>query len=304
MMLKMSVPSLATTLPNIEAFCRTYELGSFTAAAQALSVTPQATSRSVARLERALGVTLFRRTTRTLAATEDGQRYYELCVRALSLLAAGERSIVTGKTTLTGTVRVSAPTTYGHYQLIPRLGGFYERYPDIRVELHISNANIDFVRDGYDFAIRMGRQLDKTFVARKLGDFPLGVYASPSYLTRRGVPQTPEDLAGHTCIAFVMPSSGRVLPWTFHPEPQQFVPVASYSCSEDVLGSIGLAKAGIGLVQTYDFLVAEDISRGALVEVLSAYRGAARPFSLIYPQSMPLSPAAEALKSFILDTTR
>ncbi|MDC3958968.1 LysR family transcriptional regulator [Polyangium jinanense] len=300
----MIAPALAGSLPSIEAFCRTYEAGSFTAAARALSVTPQATSRSVARLEHALGVTLFRRTTRSLAPTEHGRRYYALCVQALSLLAAGERDLASGRALVEGRVRISAPTTYGHHRLLPILGVFRDRYPGVRVEVNVTNRNVDFVRDGHDLAIRMGTIQDKTLVARKLGDFPLGVYASPSYLSRHGAPRSPEDLSEHACVAFLMPSSGRVLPWTFHPAPRNFVPDAPYTCSDDALGVIGLSRAGVGLVQMYDFLVEEDVARGSLVEVLTPFRGASRPFSLIHPRGTVLPPAARVLKEFVLSDAR
>jgi len=300
----MTAPSLTGTLPNLEAFCRTYETGSFTKAARALSVTPQATSRSVARLERVLGVTLFRRTTRSLAPTEAARRYYDLCVQALSLLSAGERELASRKKAIEGRVRISVPTSYGHHRLLPSLGAFRERHPGIRVEVNVSNQNIDFVRDGYDLAIRMGTIDDKTLVARKLGDFELGVYASPSYLASYRAPRTPEDLAEHTCVAFVMPRSGRVLPWTFAPQPVSFVPDAPYRCSDDVLGVITLARAGVGLVQIYDFLVEDDVARGALVEVLASFRGKSRPFSLLYPKSVVPSRPVRALIDFIMATAR
>ncbi len=300
----MTAPSLAGTLPNLEAFCRTYETGSFTKAARVLSVTPQATSRSVARLESVLGVTLFRRTTRSLAPTEAAHRYYDLCVQALSLLSTGERELASGKKAVEGRVRISVPTTYGHHRLLPSLGTFRERYPGIRVEVNVSNQNIDFVRDGYDLAIRMGAIGDKTLVARKLGDFALGVYASPSYLARHGAPRTLSDLAEHTCVAFVMPSSGRVLPWSFLSPAKSFVPDAPYQCSDDVLGVITLARAGVGLVQVYDFLVEDDLARGALVEVLGSFRGTSRPFSLLYPESVVPSRPARALIDFIVATAR
>ncbi|MDF2697511.1 MAG: Transcriptional regulator, LysR family protein, partial [Labilithrix sp.] len=205
----MTSLSLAGTLPNVEAFCRTYETGSFSAAARSLGVTPQATSRSVARLEIALGVTLFRRTTRSLAPTAAGRRYYERCVRALALLAEGERELDEGDRSPKGRVRISAPTTYGHHRLLPALAVFAERYPDVRVDIGISNRNVDLVRDGFDLAIRRGPIQDRTLVARKLGDFTLGVYASSAYLARHGTPRTPEELAHHACVTFVMPSSGR-----------------------------------------------------------------------------------------------
>ncbi|WP_437962205.1 LysR family transcriptional regulator [Sorangium sp. So ce119] len=297
----MVAPSLAGTLPNVEAFCRTYETGSFTRAARLLAVTPQATSRSVARLERRLGVTLFRRTTRSLAPTDEARRYYALCTQALALLSAGERELASERSSPEGLVRISVPTTYGHHRLLPALGVFRERYPGIRVDIHVSNQNVDFVREGHHLAIRMGAIADRTLVARKLGDFALGVYASSSYLARHGAPRSPSDLEKHTCIAFQMPRSGRALPWVFHPGPTSLVPEARYRCSEDVLGTIGLARAGVGLVQTYDFLVEDDVARGTLVQVLAPFRGASRPFSLIHPKGTVLSPPARALKAFVIE---
>src|SRR6478752_4556047 len=180
----MPAPSLASSLPNLEAFCRTFETGSFTKAARAMSVTPQATSRSVARLEAALGATLFRRTTRSLAPTDAARHYYERCVRALSLLSDGERELGESGQGARGRVRISVPTTYGHHRLLPALAGFAERYPGVQVDVSVSNQNIDLVKDGFDLAIRRGKLHDKTLIARRLGDFPLGVYASSSYLAR------------------------------------------------------------------------------------------------------------------------
>ncbi|MFT3699126.1 MAG: LysR substrate-binding domain-containing protein [Kofleriaceae bacterium] len=326
-----------STLPNVEAFCRTFETGSFSSAARVLEVTPQATSRSVARLEKALGVTLFRRTTRSLAPTDAARRYYELCQRALLLLATGEKEISAQGTAPSGLVRISAPSTYGLHRLVPALGAFRDQHPRVRVDVSIASRNIDFVREGYDLAIRMGVTKQQTMVVRKLGDFPLGVFASNGYLSTYGAPTTPDDLANHACIAFVMPSSGRVLPWTFMAaghasadasanaesasrangnalagttrasEPRgrasrttELELDSAYRCSDDPLGAIALARAGVGLVQTYDFLVEDDLARGSLTEVLTKYRGASRPFSLIYPSNVRLSRAARALVDFVV----
>jgi DNA-binding transcriptional LysR family regulator len=299
----MPESSAAGTLPNIEAFCRTHEAGSFTRAAEILGVTPQAVSRAVARLEKALGVTLFRRTTRHLSATEAGQHYYAVCQRALSLLVEGEREISHQRRAPSGAVRISVPTTYAH-RLVPALPHFAERYPGVAVDLHVANRNVDFVREGYDLAVRMGKIGDGGLVSRSLGSFPLGVFASATYLARAGAPRTPADLDRHACIAFVRPSTGRALPWTFHPEPSRYEPRASYRVGDDALATIALARAGLGLVQTYDFLVAEDVARGTLVEVLHAYRGTSRQFSLIYPQGITQSRAVRAMVGFILEMER
>jgi len=295
--------SLASTLPNLAAFCRTFTAGSFTGAARALGVTPQAVSRSVARLEQELGVTLFRRTTRSLAPTDEARRYYERCVEALALLASAEREL-TSEGAPEGEVKLSIPTTYGHHRFLPSLGLFRERYPKIRVAVSVSNQNIDFVRDGFDLAIRMGTIGEQGLVARKLGDFALGVFASPAYLERHPPPRTVEELARHTCIGFILPSTGRVLPWGFAKAPQTFAPNAPYRVADDVLGVVGLARAGIGLIQLYDFIVQDDVARGALVEVLRPYRGKTRPFSLLRPKSVAPTPAVRAMIDFIVELSR
>ncbi|HYQ01332.1 MAG TPA: LysR family transcriptional regulator [Polyangiaceae bacterium] len=295
----MTLSALAGTLPNLEAFCRTFETGSFSKAAHASGVTPQATSRSVARLEQALGVTLFRRTTRSLSPTAAAHEYYERCARALALLSDGEQQLTKRGGVAEGQVRISVPTTYGHYRLLPALASFAERYPKVKVDVGVSNQNVDLVRGGFDLAIRRGTIRDKTMVARKLGDFTLGVYASSAYVARAGTPKTLEELTHHECVTFVMPSSGRALAWEFA-DGQAFSPNARYRCMDDALGVISLAKAGLGLVQVFDFLVEEAVRRGELVEVLAPLRGAGRPFSLVYPRPVKPTPAVRAMIDFIV----
>jgi len=294
--------TLSGTLPNVEAFCQTYTTGSYTKAARALGVTPQATSRSVARLERTLGVELFRRTTRRLAPTDAARRYYERCVQALQLFAIAEREVGAERDAPEGVVRLSVPTTYAHHRLLPSLAELRERCPGIRLELNVANRNVDFIAEGFDLAIRRGPIGDRALIARKLGDFALGVYAAPSYLARHGAPRSPEELARHTCIAFVLPSSGRIVPWTFVPAPQRFQPDASYCCSDDAIAMVTLARAGVGLAQVFDFLVEDDLRAGRVVEVLAGYRGASRPFSLVYPRRPDQSRAVRAVIDHILAT--
>jgi DNA-binding transcriptional LysR family regulator len=292
--------ALQSTLPNLLTFCAAFELASFSKAARRLGVTPQAASRSVVRLEETLGVALFRRTTRSITPTDAARSYYQTAREALDLLVRAEMDITRHDATRAGVVRLSAPTTFGHYRLLPSLAGFRERYPGIELEIHVGNRTVDFAVEGYDLAIRLGRIDVKGLVARKLGDFALGVYGSPAYVARHGTPQHPAQLVDHACIAFIMPRTGRLLPWSFAPEPRSWSPHAPIRCAEDVLATITLARAGVGFVQTYDFLVEQDLERGLLVEVLSNYRGASRPFSLVYPQTPKRSPAARVLIDYLL----
>ncbi|UJR85499.1 Hypothetical protein I5071_75790 [Sandaracinus amylolyticus] len=289
-------------LAHLEAFCRTYELGSFTRAARALALTPQAVSRSVARLEEELGASLFRRTTRSLAATDEGRRYYEHAAQALALLRAGGEAMREKRDTPSGVVRISVPTTYGLHRFAPRLDEFHRLNPNVQVEMQVSNHNVDFVRDQCDLAIRHGAIGDQSLVARRLGSFPLAVVASPAYLARRGRPQTPDDLASHDCITFVLPRTGRAIPWELGTPPRRIEPLARYRCSDDMVGVVALARAGLGLAYAYDFMVADALRRGELVEVLEEHRGAKRPFSLVYPRATARSSAVRALIEFVVAT--
>jgi DNA-binding transcriptional LysR family regulator len=292
-----------STLPNILAFCRTYELGNFTRAAKALQLTPAAVSRSVARLERALGVALFRRTTRELRVTAEGRRYYDKCAAAVALLAEAERDLAGAERGVRGLVRLSVPTTYGLAQLLPRLTGFGDKYPDVELEIQVSNQSIDFVREDFDLAIRMGVISDAGLVARKLGEFSVGVFASPRYLRQHGEPRAVEELAQHRCIAFMMPRTSLPLPWLFAAPNQQITVSSRLRCLEDPAAGVALAMAGEGLFQAYHFLAASALARGALVEVLRARAGRTRPFSLVYPRGRGRAAATRAVIEFVLAST-
>jgi DNA-binding transcriptional LysR family regulator len=267
---------------SLETFCLTVELGGFTAAAKVLGITPQAASRSVSRLEASIGAVLFRRNTRHVEPTDAGRQYYESARAALQTLADAESRITDDEPQ--GDVRISVPTTYGHHRFLPLLADFQRAFPRIHVEVEVDNHNIDFVRAGFDLAIRMGTLDDASFIVRRLGDFPLGVYGSPDYLARAGTPTRPADLIDHVCAVFVMPRTGRSLPWTFKPGPERHVPAATVRIRHDPLGLVSYARAGGGLIQLYDFLVESEVARGELREVMRAFRGRARPFSLIYPR--------------------
>jgi DNA-binding transcriptional LysR family regulator len=297
-------PTVESTLPSLLSFCRTYEHGSFTRAARALQVTPAAVSRSVARLERVLGASLFRRTTRALRPTAEGRAYYDKCAAALALLAEAEQEVVDSAGGGSGLVRLSVPTTYGLHRLLPRLAGFHQRHPGIELELEVANHSADFVREGFDLAIRMGRIADAGLIARKLGDFSLGVFASPAYLERQGEPMTVDELAEHRCIAFLMPRTGLALPWLFGAPPRELPLRSTLRVLADPLGAVALARAGEGLCQSYHFLVERDLADGSLVEVLAEHAGRSRPFSLVYPKEPTRSRAVRTVIAFLLALER
>ncbi|MES2947921.1 MAG: LysR family transcriptional regulator [Pseudomonadota bacterium] len=289
-------------LGSIEMFCKAAELQGFTAAAQALGVTAAAVSRSVGRLEERLGAKLFTRTTRLMRLTEEGRAYFEQCRQALAQIENAERAINGSQAEPAGLLRISMPTTYGHYRVLPILPQFMQRYPKIQVEVDLSNRNIDFVEEGYDLAIRGGTPTDSRLVARTLEDASFGVFAAPQYLARRGTPEKPEQLQDHDCVAFVLPSTGRGLPWVFRQQGQDLdMAVQSrVSMQGDVLGCLTHAVGGGGLLQAYHFVAQRYVESGSLVEVLQAFGGRSRPFSILYPQNRHLSAKVRAFVGFLL----
>lgn len=291
-------------LGSIELFCKAAELGSFTAAAEALGVTPAAVSRSIARLEQRLGVRLFVRSTRSIRLTGDGELYRTECQQALEQIAEAERAITGHQRTPSGLLRISVPTTYAHHRLLPLLPAFNAAYPGVALELNISNRNVDLVDDGYDLVIRLGEPQDSRLIARKLEDATLGLFASPAYLQARGTPQRLQDLAAHDCIQFILPSTGRPLPWLLRSAGGGVVEHAfksSRQVHEDVLGVVTWARAGGGVSQIYHFIAEEAVRRGELVEVLPQLAGATRPFSILYPQNRHLSARVRAFVDFLVE---
>ena len=293
-------------LGSIELFCLAAETGSFTAAANSAGVTPAAVSRSVARLEERLSVRLFVRTTRQIRLTDSGRRYFEQCRDALTQLAEAEREATGQQTAPSGVLRISMPTPYGHYRVLPLLAEFRERYPLVQVETHLSNRNIDFADEGFDLAIRGRAPTDSSLIARKLEDAELVIVATPGYLQRAGTPETPEQLAHHECIQFELASSGRGLLWQFRHQDEvtEIATKSGYGTSGDVLAGVTLARNGAGLFQTYRFVVQRDLESGALVEVLREYGGCTRPVILLYPHSRPLSSRVRSFMDFLVEKLR
>lgn len=279
-------------LGSIELFCLAADKLNFTAAATVAGLTPAAVSRSISRLENRLGVQLFVRTTRQIRLSDAGQIYFEKCRQMLGELAEAERAVAGSQLAPSGVVRMSLPTPYGQYRVLPLLPKFHALYPQVSVEVQLSNRNIDFVNEEFDLAIRGRNPPDSGLVARKLEDVDLIVVGAPSYLKAAGIPQTPAQLKDHECIQFVLPSSGQNVAWLFREGGQDYelMTHGHFSFLEEILGGVTLAKHGAGLVQTLRFIVEEDLQKGTLQEVLPDYSVCTRTFSLLYQKRshMPL----------------
>lgn len=288
-------------LGDVEVFITVVEHGSFTAAAVVLSTTPSVLSRAVSRLEARQGRQLLQRTTRRVGLTEAGRIYLEQARSAFSLLDDAERDGRGQGGDLTGRVKISVPTTYGHYRLPPLLARFSQQHPRVQVELNITNRNVDLIAEGFDLAIRLGQMPDSGLVARKLEEAALLLVASPAYLHRMGVPQTLDELQQHSCLPFIMPRTGRIAPWVFRDDGRDvdWLPRSTFEISDDVLGVVSLAEQGMGICQSYEFIVRDRIERGQLVEVLPHLRGRSRPFSVIFAPHRRQSAATRAMISLL-----
>ena len=289
----------AAQIGSIEIFCKVAELNSFSAAANILGITPAAASRSLSRLESRLSVKLFVRTTRKINLTDAGSTYYTECQQALNQLNEAASMISSSQLKPSGLLRLSVPTTYAHYRLLPLLPKFQQLCPDITLEIDVSNRNINFVEDGYDVAIRLGEPADSNLIGHKLEDAAIGIFGSAEYLARNGTPENIESLIKYQCIQFLVPSTGRPLKWLFKKNNQdveyEFSSKAQFS--QDVLGSLTMARHSGGLIQTFHFIAEQYPAQ--LTEVLSAFSGRSRPFYLLYPQNRYLPLRVKALITFL-----
>lgn len=290
-------------LGSLELFCLAAELESFTAAAQTAGLNPAAVSRSVARLEERLGVRLFVRSTRRIHLTDSGRTYYEHCRQALSLMRDAESKLTGAQAAPSGLLRISVASPYGHYRVLPLLPKFRTLYPLVQFEVNLSNRNVDFTAEDFDLAIRGRTPPDSSLIARKLEDAELVLVASPAYLARAGAPRTLDDLSKHDCLQFVLPSTGQFVAWQFRVDGRDvdLTTPPSYRCVDDYLGIVTLARQGAGLLQTYRYIVQDDIAAGRLQELLPDFGGRSRAFSLIYPNREHTAPRVRALIDFLVE---
>lgn len=249
------------------------------------------------RLENRLEVQLLRRSTRQVTLTDAGRQYLEQARAAFALLGDAERDVQGAAGSLTGRIRLSVPTTWGHYRLPAMLARFARAHPAVRVELNITNRNVDLVAEGFDLAIRLGEFADSGLVARKLADEALCLVASPAYVARAGMPATLAALEAHDCLPFILPRTGRIAPWVFSQDGTdvEWTAQPAVAVSDDVLGVVSLAIAGVGIAQTYDFIAREHVAQGRLVELLPQLRGRSRPFSIVYAPHRRQSAAIRAM---------
>lgn len=283
-------------LQTLIAFAQTARRGSFAAAARDLGGTPSTVAKAVARLEASLGVRLFHRTTRQVSLTPDGERLFGRCERVLAELDDLQAEAAGTRETVSGTLRLDAPITYGRKVLMPVLSELLRRHPALRLDLRLQDSHADLIRDGLDAAVRVGDLQDARLVARRFDDQVLVLVGSPAYFAARGRPERIDELAGHAAVVFRRPSSGRQRPWQFGRGRQavSLLPAPAVEVN-DGEGMMAAALQGLGLAQLPDNIVAERLASGELVEVLAADRPATMPISLVVPTARLQPPRVRVL---------
>jgi DNA-binding transcriptional LysR family regulator len=247
-------------------FARVIERGSFSAAAEDLEITPSAVSKTITRLEDRLGVRLLHRTTRRLALTSEGEVYFARVRQILSDIEEMEAEVGRVRGSPRGRLHVNASIAFAVHQLAPALPAFLTRYPDIQVDLSITDRVVDLVEEHADVTIRNGRIGDMALSARKIAEFERTICAAPSYLSRLGTPRTTADLAKHICIGMTTTSTNS---WPFRGRKGiERVEIAPRVTTDNGEAALRLALDGAGIIRLSDMMVGEPISRGLLVSLL------------------------------------
>lgn len=271
-------------LNDIQIFCKAAECKNFTETSIEIGMTPSAVSKAISRLEEKLNIKLFIRSTRSMRLTEEGKSYYLVCKESVENIRDIERQI-TNSIKPCGILRISMPDSYGIKKFLPLINDFLEKHSDsLHIEVELSNQYINFTKDEFDLAIRIGELKDDRLVAKKLHTGVMKLVASPQYLAKHGEPKTLEALSEHQCIGLRFPHSGLVMPWEFTEAsmPYHFRPSMIHT---DSLGALETVRHGFGIMQLFDYAVDDLIKSGKVIELLPALRPAPKNIHLVYPGS-------------------
>ncbi|MBW7971858.1 LysR family transcriptional regulator [Bradyrhizobium sp. BR 10289] len=287
-------------LTGLIAFARSGSLGSYSAAARALGVSPSAISKSVQRLEQHLGLRLFSRTTRSLTLTPEGRDLHERTLRLLREADAIEQAAAAARSEPAGTLRIAAPLPIGVNILSPALSRFRQRYPKLMIELRIGDRYVDLIEEGIDVAIRVGDLADSRLISRQLAPHRICAFASPDYLARRGTPVHPDELVNHDCVNFRFQSSGQAFRWPFLIGDRlvEIMPDAAITTDvSEAVASIIASGAGIGISPT--FVAAPYVRRKELVPVLQDFVVPRTNITALWPESRRGNPNVKAFVAFL-----
>lgn len=284
-------------ITSMEAFVKTVDNGSFSAAAERMNMSQQMVARHVASLETKLGMRLLNRTTRRQGLTAEGQTYYQRCKFILAEIDDAEGIAQTSQKEPRGKLRVSAPVTLGRYRIMPIITEFLRRYPDVEVELELNDRLVDLLEEGFEIAIRIGKLNNSQLIARELSAHRFVLCATPGYIQKHGTPLSPEELGQHECLGYGFNARKEHKTWALtHRGKTQTIRVHSRLHLTDTTALLQATLGGAGILLAPHYVVQEKILSGELVFVLSDYQGPSRPIHLIYHPSHQQS---AKLKRFI-----
>jgi DNA-binding transcriptional LysR family regulator len=279
-------------------FARIVEAGSFSDVARELNITQPTVSKQIAALEEHLGTRLVNRTTRSLTITDDGRLFYEHCRQILAALDEAEAAIGKGRSSPSGTIRLGCPVAFGRLHIAPRMARLLERYPELRIELVMSDGFVDLVEQGIDVAVRVGELVDQSLIARRIGTTARVTVGSPDYFAKRGEPQTPDDLRRHNCIVYTHLST--MNDWHFESADGPIrVRVQGNFRANNSEAVREVVLSGIGVAVTPTWLFRDEITRGLVKIVLRQYEPTRLPIHAVYPSRRLLSAKVRAVIDFL-----
>lgn len=291
-------------IQSMRVFARVVEAGTFTKAAESLAMPKGTVTKLVQHLEARLKVRLLNRTTRRVTVTPDGAAYYERTARLLNDLDDIEASMSNAQANPSGRLRVDVGTSVAGLIIIPALAGFYQRYPDIQLDLGVSDRPVDLISDNVDCVIRGGDLVEQSLVARRIGNLSLITVATPGYLKQHGVPQHPDELDGprHRTINYFSARTGRPFPHVFEKDGETLEIAGRYQLSVNESNAYTSAVlAGLGVSQAALFAVAPYLDSGDLVEVLPGWKHPPIPIHVVYPPNRHLSAKVRAFVDWAAD---
>lgn len=291
--------SVFNQLPELMAFVESVEFHSFSAAARSLGTTPSAISKRVAKLEDRLGTRLLQRTTRSLSLTPEGTAYYECVARLLRELEEANDAIISGGKPH-GKLTISASLDFGQWLLVQAMPAFLRHYPEIEVDLRLSDRLVDLVAEGIDVAIRLGDLEDSGLIRRHLGQARFALCASPTYLQIHGTPSSPQELIHHNCLRYIF--DGRPIPWRFQIDGDwQTIPVSGTFNSDNGGALKKAAIAGLGITRLLSFQVQEDFQCQRLVPLFAAQLPPGLTVQALFTHRRNLSPRVQVFLEFLTD---
>ncbi len=286
-------------LEEMIAFVQAVEHRGFSAAARELELSPSAVSKQISRLEDRLGARLFHRTTRQLNLTQEGRAFYERCVAVLDEIQQAEQAVSELHGQVRGVLRVVAIAAFARAHLLPLFPEFMGRYPELKLELRLSERPVDLIDVGADVALQLSEMIDdESLVAKKLFTNRRLVCAAPAYLDRYGTPQTPEDLLDHNCLTHS--SFVHFNDWEFvGPNGTKVLHVSGNFEANSATALFEAVLAGVGVARLATFLVGHDLSTGRLVPLLTDYVHEKSSLLVVYPHRRHLSTKVRAFVDFL-----